>query len=283
VAAAADPAQQVTAIVAAMATAQAAELAGFDATGAGPAARAARHSARIRALLGASFPVLPRFTAAEPSALAASNADADLLGGDPLAARAWLARIGLVRDGVARLATALEAAELLGGGLAPKQVAVAQLPAAAGERWLALPFPSAGPASAQLAVLACMGGPVRFDGPLAGLFCDGWNELIPEDEQTTGMAVHHDAPGARPPQAVLLAVPPAAQNPAWSTDAILDTIAEANVLARIRAVGPRELRWTGTLLPAIYLPGSLSKDVPTVDLAGLAAKFERTSTVLGKA
>ena len=70
-------------------------------------------------------------------------------------------------------------------------------------------------------------------------------------------------------------------------DAILDTILEAHDLARIRAVGPRQLEWVGTLLPAIYLPDSFSPDVPSVKVAGLAAKYSAanaaTATILGKA
>ena len=67
----------------------------------------------------------------------------------------------------------------------------------------------------------------------------------PSREETTGIAFHYDAPGARPPQAVLLAVPPAATDPAWSVEALLDTVIEAHDLARIRAVGPRQLEWLG--------------------------------------
>jgi hypothetical protein len=128
---------------------------------------------------------------------------------------------------------------------------------------------------------------VSFTAPLAGLFCDGWHETVPNADEMTGVAFHFDAPGARPPQAIVLAVPPSADTPAWSVDAILDTVVEAHDLARIRAVGPRQLEWLGTLLPAIYLPDSFSPDVPTVKVAGLAAKYAAanaaTATILGKA
>ena len=147
-------------------------------------------------------------------------------------------------------------------------------------------YAGAEPPEAELAIVAHTSGTVDFGRPLAGLFCDGWTETIPDREETTGIAFHHDAPGARPPQALLLAVPPAAANPAWSVDAMLDTVAEAHDLARIRAVGPRQLDWLGTLLPALYLPDSFSKDVPTVDLRGLARKYAAanaaTATILGK-
>lgn len=253
---------------------------------AGPA-RVAEQTARVRALLGEHFPLLPVFTVPNAAGLRASVAARDaLLGGDPLAPSAWLARMALVRPDANRLARVRSASELLRGGVAPRDLTVLQLPHARGERWLALPVAGAEPPEAELAVVAHTSGTVDFGRPLAGLFCDGWTETIPDREETTGIAFHHDAPGARPPQALLLAVPPAAANPAWSVDAILDTVAEAHDLARIRAVGPRQLDWLGSLLPAIYLPDSFSKDVPTVDLRGLARKHAAagaaTATILGK-
>jgi hypothetical protein len=123
-----------------------------------------------------------------------------------------------------------------------------------------------------------------------------WRVLPPVDmpmsaqlrnrEETTGIAFHHDAPGARPPQAILLAVPPQAANPVWSVDAIVDTVVEAHDLARVRAVDPRHIAWLGTALPALYLPESLAKDVPAINLEDLVVKYDAvnaaTDSILGK-
>ena len=142
---------------------------------------------------------------------------------------------------------------------------------------VALPFTAV--PQAQLAVVAHCSGTVDFATPLAGLFVDGWAETIPGREETTGLAFHHDAPGARAPQAVLIAVPPAATDPTWSVDTILDTLVEAYELARIRGVGPDRLEWLGTLLPASRLPDSVSPDIPAVSLKKLA---ERTAATPGQ-
>jgi len=198
----------------------------------------------------------------------------------------WMDRMALVRPGVDRLARVSSAAELLGSDASARDLIVAQLPHTPKDRWIALPFDGAVP-TAELAIVACWSGAVSFTAPLAGLFCDGWHETVPNADETTGVAFHFDAPGARPPQAIVLAVPPAADTPAWSVDTILDTVVEAHDLAKIRAVGPRQLEWLGTLLPAIYLPDSFSPDVPVVKVAGLAAKYSAanaaTATILGKA
>jgi hypothetical protein len=285
---------QARAVVAEMRAAAARERALVTSFGNPPSAsaesRVRHHTARIRTLVGEHFPVLPCFSASTSVRLAeltASNAArATLLAADDFAPSAWLDRMALVKRGVDRLARVRSAAELLRSDVTARDLVVAQLPHAAGERWVALPFGTAVP-QAEVAIVACWSGAVSFSAPLAGLFCDGWHETVPSAEETTGVAFHYDAPGARPPQAILLAVPAQAEKPAWSVDAILDTVAEAHDLARIRAVGPRQIEWLGTMLPAIYLPDSFSPDVPGVKVAGLAAKYAAanaaTATILGKA
>ena len=67
------------------------------------------------------------------------------------------------------------------------------------------------------------------------------------------------------------------------TDDLLATIEEARDLARLRGVGPQDLRFLGTLLPALLLPASLSADVPAIKLEALAALATPSSGVLGKA
>jgi hypothetical protein len=241
------------------------------------------HTARLRVLLGEGFPVLPLFRPGRPTELAASlAARATLLGGDEPAPLAWLQRMGLVRDDTARLAAVMQGAELTGGDVTSASLAVMQLPARAGERWLALPFVGA-PAAAELAITAVVSGALDPAQPWAGLFVDAWPETIPVREETTGIAFHHDAPAARAPQAVLLAVPPDATAATWTTDDLLATIDEAHDLARLRGVGPQDLRFLGTVLPALLLPASLSADVSSVRLEALAALAPASTGVLGKA
>ena len=157
---------------------------------------------RLRALLGPQFPVLPLFTVADPGPLTESReARATLCAGDDLAPGAWLRRLGLVREGVERLARVRGAAELLHStDVVPRDLAVVQLPHTSGDLWLALPFDTV--PTGQLAVVAQTSGTVDFTAPLSGLFVDGWMETIPSREETTGIAFHHDAPGARAPQAI---------------------------------------------------------------------------------
>ena len=134
-----------------------------------------------------------------------------------------------------------------------------------GDRWLALPS-GATPSDAQVSIVASSIGTIDFTKSMAGFVCDGWNEVVPSDTETTGVSFHYDAPGARPPQTLLLAVPPPTAGATWSLEALLGTVLEAHDLGRIRAATAREVEFAGVLLPAIYLPQSYSKDVPSVRL-----------------
>jgi hypothetical protein len=251
----------------------------------------AHHTARIRAVLGRGFPVLPVFRLAPPAerrtGLDASLADQDALAdGDELAARAWVDRLAPVRPGVERLARALTGAEVLGAtGGGADACQVAQLPHLPGQRWLALPFPDGGPSEASLALCLHAPGDLATGGVIAGVVCDDWLEAVPAEQETTGITFHFDAPGARAQQAVLLAVPPDRTQKQWTVDTLLATVEEAIALSRIRGVAPQDLQNVGQALPTTYLPHNFRQDRPSVNLfkmAEVALADVAFGAVLGK-
>ncbi|MFJ6572108.1 hypothetical protein ACIQNU_32360 [Streptomyces sp. NPDC091292] len=226
----------------------------------------------LTALLGTDLVLLPAFPAPGPGPLTDSLAHADtLLDGDPQAPAGWLTRVGRVRRGVERLVTTLGYAEALETGDALTAV-VAQtpytVPSASDrtERWAALQFADGGSPGPRLSlVLHHPGGApadpaALLDGTLRGLVVDEWTEVIPRSRQTTGVALHVDAPDAAPPQAVLLAVPPDA-SPTWTPDLLGATVEAALDLARLRAVdyealhpdNPTAVADIGQLAPAALL------------------------------
>lgn len=238
--------------------------------------------AQIKAVFGKDFPVLPQFTlGAYAAEFAAVQGDrASLLAGDALAAPGWLAKMGYVREGVARLAQTLSAAQALGVASAASAYQVLQFPRPTDGSetqtvWAALAKPDA-KNRVQIALLAYAPDllePPQHDTPLTGLFVDEWSELIPEPEQNTGIAFHFDAPGARAPQTMLLAVPPRLDMAHWDFDLLLASVNEAFDLAKIRAVRPQDIEGgLGQLLPLVFLPDNFSKDVPAVPLGKLVAK-----------
>jgi hypothetical protein len=253
-------AKDVVSLMHAAASAHAALVANGPGANATPRDVVAYQTNRLRALFGEHFPVLAQFAARNAPELKATLADrASLLGGDDAAPGGWLQRMALVRSATADLSRVLVGAEMLQSGTLPASMVVAQLPRAAGEKWLALPYGGTPPA-AELSIVAQTSGAVDFNKPLAGIFADAWPEVVPNRTETTGMTFHFDAPGARPPQSILIAVQPEPPNTGWTVNNLLESVMEARRLAPLRGVTPADLRWLGTMLPPIMMPAVTTAD-----------------------
>jgi hypothetical protein len=243
--------------------------AGFDRPEASPAARVAHDLERLRAVFGEAFPAAAVFTAANADALGASLADATaLLGGDALAPATWLHQHALARPSAARLATVLSGAEALGRDVGADQLQVAQLPHSPGARWIGLRGER--PAG-SLAIVVHTPDGLQPDTPLAAWIVDAWQDVVPNASETTGVSFHFDAPGARAPQAVLLAVPPSAAAASWSLETLAGSVREALDLARMRGVGLDDLAAAPRFLPAIYLAFNLEGKAPSIDLGQIVS------------
>ena len=241
---------------------------------------------RIAAVMGKNFPVLPLFTlGAFAGEAAATLADRDTLlakaaqGNDDTAIAGWLPKLACVREAAALLSDALLAAEALapdsGRADAPLDFKLLQFPRDATAHWGAMPLAAGQDLRGVVAVAAHAPDAlqaVQAGTPIAGLFVDEWTESIPSDEETTGLGFHFDAPGARPPQSILLAVPADTSVPNWTLDSLLATVNEAMALARVRAVRPQDLQGLGLLLPGIYLSNNFKQDVPSVDFSKMVLK-----------
>ncbi len=84
---------------------------------------------------------------------------------------------------------------------------------------------------------------------------DSWGEVIPSTDQTTTTAFHFDAPGARAPQAILVAVPPDPSH-LLDTATLIDIVSETRELARARAASVEELDAWSAGIPLTALPAN---------------------------
>ncbi len=233
--------------------------------------RRAQLTARMRAVFGDPFVVLPRLTfdaaaATEfTSALAASMA---VQGGDPLAAHTWFARCARVRDGVSRLGSCLQRAEVLNAG-ARLNLTVAQLPFKSGERWVALP-PAAGaliPPSKLSLVIHTIGA-INTTLFTTGLLVDEWVEVVPNTRETTALTFQFDAPDACAPQSVLIAVPPV-PGQEWTADTLRRVLMETLDLAKLRAVDTASLGAAAQHLPGLYFAFNTEDHAVSTDFAAV--------------
>jgi hypothetical protein len=164
----------------------------------------------------------------------------------------WLQDTALVRPGVDALDGACVAAEIIAGAPAAAYF-VAQSAVAAEDAapWIALAAPTEGPRARSSLVMQRDGG----DGDrLCGLVVDSWTEVVPRapgehgPEEVVGVAFDFDRPGARAPQAMLVAVPPDLDR-GWCMEDLHACLDEALLLARIRTLDLEDLPELRTVLP----------------------------------
>ncbi len=128
--------------------------------------------------------------------------------------------------------------------------------------WAAATLPPDKPEEEVVALLVQPLDGAALDQPFAGLLLDEWVEVVPEARGSLGLAFHHDAPGAEPPQTLLLAVtgslPTSGRH--WSWKELVAAVDQTLELAKIRAVGTDELRRTTLdfILPATFTPESVT-------------------------
>ena len=230
---------------------------GFSRTGATETALRDHDIARLRVVFGQDLVVVARLTAAAASAIAPLFARSDaLLQNRPLDAVTYFSRAARVRAGVARLDEALLHAESLNSG-SRLELAVAQLPAIAGEIWAGLPLSAGAKPVDRLSILA-VGAPAMAQ---AVLFIDEWLETVPNSSETTGLTFHVDDAKSRAPQAILLGVQPGA-SPEWTLESVEGTVLEAIDLAHFRAVDPDTLGVIGHFLPALFFAANFGGGPP---------------------
>jgi hypothetical protein len=82
---------------------------------------------------------------------------------------------------------------------------------------------------------------------------DSWGETVPATHHTTSVAFHFDAPGARAPQAILIAVPPVVTTP-LDTKGLIAILAEVRQLAHARMATPNDVDAHAAGIPLTMFP-----------------------------
>jgi len=206
---------------------------------------------RLQVVFGKAFPVIPQFNV--PAALSLPAAFQHPRADDATVA-GWLARVSLVQRGAAALHETVLVSDALDDATALGFTAT-QIPFDPSEGWVAMeaPKPETG---GRVALTACVRAGVNpaavlASGHISGLLVERWLESIPYDEQTAGLTFHYDSPAQRPPQSILLAVPPHGEQ--WSLDLFVNTLLDTRDWVSLRAVAPETLRRFGHHLPAVFL------------------------------
>jgi hypothetical protein len=214
----------------------------------------------------------------------------------PSELRRFISDVASVRAAVSAYAEAVLIADVTGAACHP---AVAQLsgkgkPGEGPLEWVGKPFDSARLADAGpvMSIVFDAPGSVAEDDRVAGLVVDEWVEAVPrwrerepegeakvhELMQTTGVALNANAPGARAPQAILLAVSPDGER--WTTEALAATLEETLELSRLRAVTLERAVWLGRVLPALLEQSWSLQGEETLDITKLAMPLSAASNYM---
>jgi hypothetical protein len=182
--------------------------------------------------------------------------DLPALSGEATLEREWLEIVSAVRAPAAKL----EAYQL--ERRAAAEPAFAAWSSQPGDPWQAALAPGAITGLVPSTRLVAAFGPsgVLDPGadptrPVALGLLDGWSETIPSTEHATSVAFHFDAPGARAPQAILVAVPPVADQP-LDTAMLVQILAETRELAHARMADPRDLDAFAAGVPLTVVPAN---------------------------
>lgn len=242
----------------------------------------------LAAVFGAGFlalPVIQPPPAGEPDRWADALGPAGVRARPGADIRPWLQRAGALREATAAHGETLLVRDALG---VPASLRVAQTPAVAYATWVGLPWSDeTGP---RVPIQSMVLEPVGEDlaGAVAGVVLDEWTEVVPKrleradpadpdepvevvDVTTTGIALNANAPGARPPQAVLLAMTPDGRD--WTEDRLVAVLAEVRALAQLRCLTLDQVPYAGVYLPALYFRDWSLQGEPAIDWGKVATEF----------
>lgn len=127
------------------------------------------------------------------------------------------------------------------------KVKALQVPYRTNDSWLAVEYPEIDPVTNQpfnivhdTLSIVTHGNPFVPATKQAGLLIDDWTEMMPTNEETTGITFNYNQPNAMPPQALLLAVTPEEKGN-WTWDDLVGILNDTLNRAKLRAVEPKLL------------------------------------------
>jgi hypothetical protein len=206
--------------------------------------------------LAAPAATLPIFAQTTADAVTAATG---ALTAEPSLDESWLELVAAVRPPLARVEAHQALARAHG---APALTAATNH---LGDPWLTS-APAEGPGNRNVPHLVAVYGPEPLPaaGDVALGVLDGWAEVVPDERHTAGAAFRFNAPGARAPQAFLVAVTPV-RGEDLTTEGVLATVAQARATAHARTARAEDLGNLDVLaagiLPA-FEQGGFQYEVP---------------------
>jgi len=130
-----------------------------------------------------------------------------------------------------------------------------QIPYSTNDIWMLLPMEKSKMKNNVLSI--ALFGHNNWGSNCCGFLIDDWSETIPDEEETTGIALNFDQPKAKAPQALILASSPT-NDGNWSWDDLITCVNGTYTASQQRGVAYTQLvndlnTPIGQLLPALEL------------------------------
>ncbi len=240
--------------------------------------RVAKYVSSIKEIFGPSFNLIPSFTMKNPEELKAATEFRNLDTGltrhhkdNPFITSDWLQGFARVHEKVGRIEAIMilaEAIDKFSLNLKPLQ-----LPFREKDYWVAMSYPKVElddidkpdafiPNGDYLSLVQLL-PESGFDPSLSqsGFMVDECVEVIPNQVETSGIAVHFNQPSTEPPQAMLLAVTPEVTG-AWTWEKLMGVLNNTLDRAKLRAIEPEHIDDSAfsQLLPAVLSAVSSNPD-----------------------
>lgn len=212
-----------------------------------------------KTILGEDFPFIPAFKNEVKNEIEQQlqlNASQSLLRASDCTfpMEEWLQGIANVRTKMYAIEMLSMSQSILGPGIS--DLKPVQFPHVEGDYWLGIEYPESYEATDDKLSLVLLNPQIAIGNQLQkGLLIDEWVEVIPNYEETTGVAFQYDQPDATAPQTILLAVSPkpVTTTSKWEWDDLVHTLVDTLEMAKNRTVEPDQLEQSklGQVLPAI--------------------------------
>jgi hypothetical protein len=209
-----------------------------------------RGTATLKTALDSNFVALPPVDPPRKAEIAlALAARSTLIGADDDAPEKYLMQVERVRERLTRWRKLNIYART--SGMRRPRVDVVQLPYVPGESWLGAKFTE--PPTEGRSALLLLNYATALDATVSwcGLVLDDWTEIIPNPEETTGIAFHYEGPKTEAPQSILVAVPSASDDH-WTFDVLLASLEQTIKLAKARAVSLEHLDLSQALPMSLF-------------------------------
>jgi hypothetical protein len=215
----------------------------------------------LSGVVGDHFPIAAAFAPMPGGELAGGlAAPREVPGAEPPEVMTWLRRMGRVRSPLSDFHDVMLAIEFRTRPAA-LPLKVLQAPHGHDEPWAV----HWRPVAVQRTAVLHIAGNASPEGPFCGWLIDAWTERVPglsafadvnsPQTELAGLTFHYNQPDARPPHAILFAVPPDPDQP-WGEATLLQVLSETLDLAKIRSVEHRDLPRNTPLVPATYVLAS---------------------------